>query len=60
MKRIIDNIGKLIDVKTIVTLSVVGTTCYLALIGNLEVETFMTITGIIITFYFTKDRGKEE
>ena len=42
----------LLKVKTILSLLFSITTCYLAITGKIEMETFMAITMSIITFYF--------
>ncbi len=54
---------ELIKVKSILSLFFSITTCILALKGILEMETFMTVTMAIITYYFTrrcKDNGDTE
>lgn len=51
---------KLLKVKTILSILFSVTTCILAFKQVIEMETFMAITMAIITFYFTKDNGKEE
>lgn len=47
-----DRIAKLIDVKTIVTFSLTAAFVYLAVIGKIEPQIFMTIYTMIIGFYF--------
>jgi len=47
----------LLKVKTLITLPIVGVLCYLSIIGKIETEQFISITTVIIMFYFTK---KEE
>lgn len=49
-----DAIIKLLKVKTILSLLFSATTCYLAISGKIEMETFMALTMAIITYYFTK------
>lgn len=44
----------LLKVKTILSLLFSVTTCYLAIAGRIEMETFMALTMAIITYYFTK------
>ena len=56
MKNIFINLFK---VKTILSLMFSITTCYLAIIEKIEMETFMTVTMSIITYYFTKDNINE-
>lgn len=45
-------ICKLIDVKTIVTLSLTGVFVYLAVKGQIDRETFVHLYLIVISFYF--------
>lgn len=45
-------LAKLIDVKSIVTLSITFVFCVLSLIGKIEQENFINILHIIIAFYF--------
>lgn len=45
-------ICKLIDVKTIVTLSLTGVFVYLAVNGQIDRETFIHLYLIVISFYF--------
>ena len=52
MKKAIIN---LIKVKSLISLAVIFTTCYLTISGELDTASFMAITGAIITYYFKKD-----
>lgn len=52
-------ISKLIDLKSILSLLFCITTCYLAIKGKIEMETFMAITMAIITYYFTRKEKNE-
>lgn len=45
-------ICKLVDVKTIVTLSLTGVFVYLAVKGQIDRETFVHLYLIVISFYF--------
>ena len=49
-----DALIRLLKVKTILSLLFSFTTCYLAMTGKIEMETFMAITMAIITYYFNK------
>lgn len=49
-----ERITKLLELKSIISIAVVGVTCYLAIMGRIEMETFMAITMAIITYYFTR------
>ena len=58
-------IGKLIDVKSIVTLVLTGVFAYLAAVGKVGVDQFLTVFTVIIAFYFgtqaqKKAESKEE
>ncbi len=53
---------ELLKVKSILSILFSLTTCFLALKGMIEMETFMTVTMAIITYYFTrrcKDNGDQ-
>jgi hypothetical protein len=45
-------LAKLIDVKSIVTLLLVFIFCYLAVVGRVTSQDFMTVFVIVIGFYF--------
>lgn len=49
MKNVINKIAKLIDVKSIVTLTLTGVVAYLAIIERIDIE---NIYLMIIAFYF--------
>lgn len=57
-------IAKLIDVKTIVTLTLTGVFSYLSVVGKISADNFMTVFTVIISFFFgvqiEKNRSKEE
>lgn len=59
MKEIVKAIVNLLKVKSIISLAVIFTSCYLTIVGKLEVASFMALTGAIVTYYFKKD-DKEE
>ena len=66
MKKIIENIGKLIDLKSIITLSLIMTLEILIIKGaKLDNDMFLlfsNITTMVITFYFAKkdnEKGDE-
>ena len=52
-------LAKLIDVKSIVTLTLTGVFSYLAIIGAITAENFMTIFTVIIAFYFGTQTAKQ-
>jgi hypothetical protein len=55
-----ERLSKLLELKSILSIAFCGTTCYLAVIGKISMETFMAVTMAIITYYFTRktDEGK--
>lgn len=50
--KIKDRLAKLIDVKTIVTFSLTAAFVYLAIIGKVETQIFLTIYTMVVSFYF--------
>lgn len=60
LKTLFCNIAELFKVKTILSLLVIITTCILTYRGIVSVEAFMSLTGCIITYYFTKKEKKGE
>ena len=54
------NLANLFKVKTIISLAVIFTTCYLTIKGNLDTETFMVITSAIITYYFNRKEKEDD
>jgi uncharacterized membrane protein YfcA len=50
--KIKDRLAKLIDVKTIVTFSLTAAFVYLAIIGKVEPQIFLTIYTMVVSFYF--------
>ena len=50
---IVEQIAKLIDVKSIITFMLIGTLCYLAINGRTLDQQFMTIVTAVVTFYFS-------
>ena len=59
-KTFLTNLANLLKVKTILSLSVILTTCILTFKGIISVESFMAIASAIITYYFTKNDNKED
>ena len=47
-------IKKLIDLKTIITISITGALIYGFVVAKITPEQFMTIATMIFTFYFAK------
>lgn len=60
LETILNNIANLLKVKSIISIAVVLTTCYLTCQGTIEVAIFMSMATAIITYYFTKDNNNKE
>ena len=54
VNKFFSNIADLFKVKTILSLSVILTTCVLTFKCVISTESFMAIAGSIITYYFTR------
>ena len=54
LKTLLVNIANLFKVKTILSLGVIATTCYLTIKEVIDPATFMAIASAIITYYFTR------
>ena len=52
MKKIIDKIANLLNVKTVVTFAVTAVFCNLALKGSITPDTVMTVVVMVLGFYF--------
>ena len=52
--KLITAVVDLLKVKSLITIAMVFTTCYLALQGVISVEVFISLVASIITYYFTK------
>lgn len=50
--KIKDRLAKLIDVKTIVTLTLTGVFAYLSITGDISPDDFMKIFMVVISFFF--------
>lgn len=53
-----DRIAKLIDVKSIVTLSLTIVFAYLAIIGVISGAEFLSIFTVVVAFYFGTQQSK--
>ncbi len=49
-----DRLLKLIDVKTIITVTITFVFAYLSITGKLTVDQFMVIGAMVYTYYFAK------
>lgn len=54
MKTIIENIAKLIDLKSLVTISLTGALIYGFIKGLIEAKDFVMLVTMVFTFYFAK------
>lgn len=59
LEKLLTNIANLFKVKTILSLSVIITTCILTFNNVISVEAFMAIASAIITYYFTRKDSEE-
>lgn len=56
-----EKISKLIDLKSIITISITGALIYGFVISKITSEQFMTIATMIFTFYFAKkEKGDDK
>ena len=53
-----EKLSKLLDLKSLVTLAIVGVLCQQTIVGNIEAQQFLQIATIVIMFYFTKPNKK--
>lgn len=56
---ILENLAKLLKVKTIVTILLTIVFCYLAIVGVVAAELFMTVFTVVISFYFGTQAQKK-
>lgn len=59
MNEIRKRIAKLIDVKSIITISLTLVFCALAAIGSISEEKFMTVYTVVISFFFGVKSGRD-
>lgn len=59
MKEFLNNLGKLIKVKTLVTLAVIAVFSVLALTGKIATDQVMLITSMVVSFYFGTQHEKQ-
>ena len=55
-----ERLAKLINVKSIITIILSGVFAYLAIVGNVSAEQFLTIFTVIVSFYFGTQYQKQE
>ena len=56
----LNKLAKLIDVKSLVTLSFTVVFCYLAVVGYVTSDQFLSLYTMIIGFYFGTQFGKKD
>ena len=56
----LERLAKLIDVKSISTLTMVGVFAFLSVTGEINAEQFLTIFTTVIAFYFGTQAGKKK
>lgn len=55
-----EKLEKLINVKSIITIILSGVFAYLAVVGKVSAEQFLTIFTVIVSFYFGTQSAKKE
>lgn len=58
MSKIVENVAKLINVKTIVTLVVASVFAVLAIRGTISPDNVMIIISMVVSFYFGTQHEK--
>lgn len=58
--NITERIAKLIDVKSLSTLTMVGMFAFLSVTGEISSEQFLTIFTVVVSFYFGTQVGKKK
>ena len=58
--NITERLAKLIDVKSLSTLTMVGVFAFLSITGDISSEQFLTIFTTVIAFYFGTQVNKKE
>lgn len=56
----LERITKLIDVKSLSTLTMVGVFAFLSVTGEISSEQFLTIFTVVVSFYFGTQVGKKK
>lgn len=54
-----ERLAKLLEVKSLVTLVLTGVFAYLAAVGQVQVDQFLTVFTVIIAFYFGTQTQKQ-
>ena len=56
----LERVSKLIDVKSLSTLTMVGVFAFLSVTGEISSEQFLTIFTVVVSFYFGTQVGKKK
>ena len=59
IKNMKERLAKLLSVKSIVTIILTGVFAYLAIIGRITGDQFLTVFSVVIAFYFGTQAMKE-
>ena len=60
LEKSVSALVDILKVKTLITLVMVFTACYLALVGRIDVSVFIGLVTSVITYYFTKKEGQDK
>lgn len=61
MKQLLEKVTKLIDLKSLITLSLTIALIYGFVVGKVETKDFLVYVTMVFTFYFAKkDKAEEE
>jgi hypothetical protein len=55
-----ERLGKLLSIKSIVTILLTIVFCYLSVIGSVPIELFLSVFTVVIAFYFGTQSAKHE
>lgn len=57
--KIKDRLAKLVDVKSIMTISLTLVFCYMSVVGRITADQFLTIFSVVISFFFGVKFGQD-
>lgn len=60
MRQIIDNIAKLIDLKSIITIVITSAMVWGFINGKIESKDFIVLITMVYTFYFAKKESEKK
>jgi len=58
-EKIAERAVRLLEVKSLVTFGIIGTVIYLAIKGTIEAKDIVLFGGMILTYFFNKDKKAE-